>query len=136
MLHCPIGFEIYLPLLYQILTQIILLTGNIQTLPENSFPNIRELRFRLVAITKLYCNWEVQITAKNQIDIIWSNIYWVSCYVFALVYHKNNMQQKLEELCQIETVLLLEAVNVSNLSQEHQVCFIRWIKLYWPEKKI
>ena len=33
-----------------------------------------------------------------------------------------NMQQKLEELCQIETVLLLETVNVANLSQEHQVC--------------
>ena len=32
------------------------------------------------------------------------------------------MQQKLEELCQIETVLLLETVNVSYLSQEHQVC--------------
>ena len=32
------------------------------------------------------------------------------------------MQQKLEELCQIETVLLLETVNVANLSQEHQVC--------------
>ena len=32
------------------------------------------------------------------------------------------MQHKLEELCQIETVLLLETVNVSYLSQEHQVC--------------
>ena len=32
------------------------------------------------------------------------------------------MQHKLEELCQIETVLLVETVNFSYLSQEHQVC--------------
>jgi len=32
------------------------------------------------------------------------------------------MQRKLEELCQIETVLLLETVNVQNLCQKHQVC--------------
>ena len=31
------------------------------------------------------------------------------------------MQHTLEELCQIETILLLEAVNISYLSQEHQV---------------
>ena len=32
------------------------------------------------------------------------------------------MQHKLEELCQIETVLLVETVNINYLSQEHQVC--------------
>ena len=31
------------------------------------------------------------------------------------------MQRKLEELCQIETSLLLEAVNIDFLSREHQV---------------
>ena len=32
------------------------------------------------------------------------------------------MQHKLEELCQIETVLLLEMVNITYLGQEHKVC--------------
>ena len=50
--------------------------------------------------------------------MIFRNIF---LHLIILYQSLNDMQRKLEELCQIETSLLLEAVNIDFLSREHQV---------------